>query len=580
MKLKICAERQKILGAKSHILVTGGPGSGKTTIALKKALIRIEEGLNPGQLILFLSFSRAAVARIIESAEKWIPKEMVSQISVQTFHSFFWQILKTNGYLLGAPRKLQIVLPHDEKALSKGIKTDSPDWPAWGKKREQLFFRDGCVAFDLFAPKTLEILTRCKSISELIGKKYPLVIVDEAQDTDENQWGCVKKFAARCQQLCLADLEQQIYDFRPGVSTERVTDILAAIDPLQVDLGTQNNRSPGVEIVKFGNDILLNQPNKVGYKGITRATFSPKAEMRDRAIRSSVGRLLSEIKKETDTPPQNIAFLTSWGKGVTIISNALRGNNNEKSISHKVIFDEAIALLSSRVVAFLMEPKHISNREDNLATMLDLLIEVENAKGNVTALKNAVRWQGYSEKIKSKQKYRSVNLTKAIERIFEILEEGFMVGKPKIDWLSVRRLLRESNVKELQAVNSAVQYLMAFNRGKKISEGLAETWKKHICYLNCREIIENALTEEQLLSDDNETKGIHVMTLHKSKGKEFDGVIIFDESRISPLLYGDKDAPYYKSRKLFRVGITRAKTHVFLLTDRFTPTPLLYGFKL
>jgi DNA helicase-2/ATP-dependent DNA helicase PcrA len=70
------------------------------------------------------------------------------------------------------------------------------------------------------------------------------------------------------------------------------------------------------------------------------------------------------------------------------------------------------------------------------------------------------------------------------------------------------------------------------------------------------------------------------MTLHKSKGKEFDGVIIFDESRISPLLYGDKEPPYYKSRKLFRVGITRAKTHVLLLTDRFTPTPLLAGFRL
>ena len=245
MKLKICAERQKILDAKGHILVTGGPGSGKTTIALKKALVRIEEGLNPGQSVLFLSFSKAAVARIIESAEKWIPKEMISLISVQTFHSFFWQILKTNGYLLGTPRKLQIFLPHDEKALSKGIKNDSPDWPAWEEQREQLFCRDGCVAFDLFAPKILEMLRRCKSISELIGKKYPLVIVDEAQDTDENQWGCVKKVAARCQQLYLADLEQQIYDFRPGVSTERVTDILAAIKPLQIDLGSQNNRSPG-----------------------------------------------------------------------------------------------------------------------------------------------------------------------------------------------------------------------------------------------------------------------------------------------------------------------------------------------
>jgi DNA helicase-2/ATP-dependent DNA helicase PcrA len=580
VKFKICLERQKILDAKGHILVTGGPGSGKTTIALKKALIKIEQGLHPGQSILFLSFSRAAVARILESAEKWVPKAILSLISVQTFHSFFWQILKTNGYLLGTPRKLQIFLPHDEKALSKGMKIENPGWPAWEKQREQLFFKDGCVAFDLFAPKTLEILDRCKSIATLLGNKYPLIIVDEAQDTDDHQWGCVKKFANCSQLLFLADLEQQIYDFRPGVSTERVMDILSDISPLRVDLGSQNNRSPGVEILKFGNDLLLDRPSKEGYKGLTRTTFSPNAQKRDMAIRGAVGRLINEIKKETGTPPHNIAFLTSWGKGVTIISNALRGNGEKKTIPHRVIFDEAIALLSSRVVAFLMEPKQKSNKSSDLATILDLLIEIENAKGNVTALKNAKQWQGYSEKIKRKEKYRAVKLTKAIINIFETLDGNFMQGNPKKDWLSVRRLLWDSNVKALQAVNSSVQYLMAFNRGKRISQGLAEAWKENTQYLKCREIIEKALTEEQLLSDDNESRGIHVMTLHKSKGKEFDGVIIFDESRISPLLYGDKEPPYYKSRKLFRVGITRAKTHVLLLTDRFTPTPLLAGFRL
>lgn len=48
-----------ILAAAGHLLVTGGPGSGKTTIALLKAQKRIPN-LKPGQEILFLSFSRAA----------------------------------------------------------------------------------------------------------------------------------------------------------------------------------------------------------------------------------------------------------------------------------------------------------------------------------------------------------------------------------------------------------------------------------------------------------------------------------------------------------------------------------------
>ena len=79
MTLIICKERQKILDEVGHILVTGGPGSGKTTIAIKKATERIEYGLLPGQSVLFLSFSRAAVARIIESAEgyDWAPKDIL-----------------------------------------------------------------------------------------------------------------------------------------------------------------------------------------------------------------------------------------------------------------------------------------------------------------------------------------------------------------------------------------------------------------------------------------------------------------------------------------------------------------------
>ena len=63
-----CNLREQLLDCRGHALVIGGPGSGKTTIALKKAVVRINEGLAPGQSVLFLSFSRAAVARMGEQA--------------------------------------------------------------------------------------------------------------------------------------------------------------------------------------------------------------------------------------------------------------------------------------------------------------------------------------------------------------------------------------------------------------------------------------------------------------------------------------------------------------------------------
>ena len=109
----------------------GGPGSGKTTIALKKAVRLIDEGLQPGQAILFLSFSRAAVARIGEASKAEVEKSKRHQLSVQTFHSFCWELLRSHGYLVGCPkRRLELLMPHDERALSGGLNKKG-SLPAW-----------------------------------------------------------------------------------------------------------------------------------------------------------------------------------------------------------------------------------------------------------------------------------------------------------------------------------------------------------------------------------------------------------------------------------------------------------------
>jgi DNA helicase-2/ATP-dependent DNA helicase PcrA len=88
----------------------------------------------------------------------------------------------------------------------------------------RLFHVEGLLAFDLFAPKALALLTGSDAMCRLITEKYPLIIVDEAQDTGTAQWGCVAALAPLTQILCLADLDQQIYEFRRDVSAERVTD--------------------------------------------------------------------------------------------------------------------------------------------------------------------------------------------------------------------------------------------------------------------------------------------------------------------------------------------------------------------
>lgn len=139
-ELVICRDRQRVLDARGHALVTGGPGSGKTTIALRKAAERVELGLEPGQKVLFLSFSRAAVARIVDAAKCELPRALRRELEIQTFHSFCWQVLKGHAYLLGSPLRLDIMLPHDERSHRSGERDDDEEWL---QERERLFHEEG-----------------------------------------------------------------------------------------------------------------------------------------------------------------------------------------------------------------------------------------------------------------------------------------------------------------------------------------------------------------------------------------------------------------------------------------------------
>ena len=568
-----CPDRDRILAADGHVLVTGGPGCGKTTVALRKALLRIGTGLLPGQSVLFLSFSRAAIARIIQAARKDLPKESRRHLDVQTFHSFCWQLVRGHGYLLGAVSPIQLLPPHDERALRNGAKDDDPVWDA---ERERLFLEEGRIAFDLFAPKALALLHASAAHRQLIADRYPLIIVDEAQDTGTEQWACMEALASLTQLVCLADLEQQIYDFRRDVSPERLQQIMTALAPLEVDLGAQNNRSPSAEIVKFGNDILTRTPRGFAYSGVSQFSFPSNATSRDRAIRRAVGILSQRITDATGTRPQSIGYLTNWGKGATIIARALQGGDGSKEIPHRVVIDEVEVLLATRVVALCLEP--VEDVWGTLATGLDLIAALYQARGDAKKVEQLRRnaTDARQERVRGNAK-----CPRFLKDTLEHLQHNPLSGSPGQDWLTIRRTFEASGVQELQSVARLVIYLMGFNRGRRISDGLAEVWQRQGQYAGARTLIETAVTEDQILGSDGNLSGINVMTMHKSKGKEFDGVIILHLGyNMSPLSPDNEPAPYMKSRRLLRVAITRAKHHVLMVTDAYNRSPLLVGHSL
>ena len=163
------------------------------------------------------------------------------------------------------------------------------------------------------------------------------------------------------------------------------------------------------------------------------------------------------------------------------------------------------------------------------------------------------------------------------------------VWKKSIDWVGKIYLVSKSLPDEekfgltsqISLVARLVVYLIGLNRGRRIADSLAEAWLRQGKYENARALIEAAVTEDQIVGGDGNLMGINVMTMHKSKGKEFDGVIVLHlGNNISPLCSDYEPEPRLKSRRLLRVGITRAKYHVLMLTDAYNPSPLLQGHRL
>jgi len=593
----------KVMDANGHLLVTGGPGAGKTTISILKAAQIAEGSLRPGQKILFLSFARATVSRVVEAIEyeQKIPPSQKRLIDVETYHSFFWRILKAHGYLIGLPRRLIILAPPAEAIALSEVRLDFParnikeEEKAAKKTAEQaerirLAAREGRVCFDLFAPYAGEILHGSERIRRLIATMYPVIILDEFQDTNAEQWHVVQALGAHCRLVSLADPEQRIYDWI-GADPARLDHFRETFAPTEVDLSTDNHRSAGTEIAMFGNDLLTGKFRQDAYTCVDFDVFDPFPDPAMSKLVTTTYAARKRLSKQ-GVNGWSLAILVPTKKMTRLASDALRQPPaGMTAVRHATVIDMEAPILGAEIIAFLMQP---ASDDGHFTQFIDLVCNYFQGKGgeNPTqkALKEAANIRKASDEwVECQAAGKAIRKNSILVNILGVYDQTrtlMLEGDPDKDWMAIRGILENGVCKRLNEIAEEVRNIRVLERGTQLRHALSQDWRDNRGYLNALLITQRAFMQEHFSTSAKPEVGVVVMNMHKAKGKQFDEVIIFEGWPIKRkgqppynadriVRFNSRDQIDEQTRQNFRVSVTRAKKKTTILTPKSDPCVLL-----
>lgn len=591
----LTAAQKGITAAEGHQLVIGGPGSGKTTVSILKAAKIARERLTPGQRILFLSFARATVSRVFEAIdeEQSLTKEDKKRIEVDTYHSFFWRILKAHGYLVGFPRRMTILTPPDEaialSAIRSGFKAPSKlsgeekahKAALEAAERRRLATEEGKVCFDLFAERVAKLLHGSTKVRELVSTMYPFIILDEFQDTSAEQWHAVKELGKSSTLIALADPEQRIFDFI-GADPERLIHFKEAFDPSEDDLAGDNHRSKGTDIAIFGNHLLTGKFRQEPYQGVEFVCFASNP---DQAFASLVAQVLQARQRliALGRSDWSLAILVPTKRMTRLVSEILRAPfGNVPPIMHTAAVDMEGPILAAEVIAFLLQQRRDVSGFDEF---VDVLCSFFAGRGGATPTKShlaeAARYKVALKKwneclAKGKAPPRK-SVLQATSDVYWAATAIALTGRPDSDWNAVRTVLETGACKRLVQVAQEVRNVRLLERGTQLRQGLSQDWRDNSGYKNALSVTRQAFVQEHFAMSHKPESGVIVMNMHKAKGKQFDEVIIFEgwPKRVRGEIVGNPDrivrgnvnsGVMTQARQNFRVSVTRAKTRTTIMT--------------
>ena len=547
-----------------RVMVLGGPGSGKTTLSLLRAQ-RFLTTMEPGQQALFLSFSRAAVRQVLVRTQDVLSAGERALISVQTYHAFCMALLRAHGRLLNG-KPARVLFPDREKVA----KADFGD--GWDKEITRLANEEGIFAFDTFAEGAARLLSTFPRVAELAADRFPFIILDEFQDTSDSQWALVKELSKRSELMVLADPEQRIFEYDDRVDPARLDHVRAAFEPTEFDLQGENHRSPDAGILQFADALLQNRTLPETSDVKVYPVYPNQLE----ATTHAVARFLyAELKKKGIRRP-SIAILARSNSLISDISNWLSRprtyNKIElKPVPHDVLWDAELSAAAAQIIASILEwPLHEEGHA--VATTLEQIARYYEIKNAVSSkpIKSALTTRdSYLANAASLRAGKAVRPTAAKALVSARAEGLEFVGSPMKDWVEARKVLIAAS--GLEEIVQAARFIRLFGATDEIGSRLSEQWDRLGNYGNAMALVRRTLDQGRLVSESRDPQGWVLMNIHKSKGKEFDGVILVEGQFSGAFFTEREEAPHVATRRLLRVAITRARHTVVIVRPKFAP---------
>ena len=596
-------QKEAVLATDGPCLVIAGAGSGKKKVLTHKIAYDIESGIKPWN-ILAITFTNKAANEMKERIEKLIG-DAAKDLWMGTFHSICVRILRRYIDRIGYKTDFVIFDTSDQKTLIKeclktlkvddkiftdrGVlseisngKNEMLEPKAYGVKYAgdfrkktigeiyELYQRrlreNNAIDFDDIINFTIKILSENPDVLDYYTEKFKYILVDEYQDTNKAQFTLVSLLASKYGNVtAVGDNDQGIYSFR-GADISNILNFERDFPGTRIIKLEQNYRCTG-NILKAANAVIKHNENKYDKKLWTENEEGHLPCIYCGEDEYDEGRYIVEqinhLKTEEYYKNSDFTILYRMNAQSRAIEDILM----REGIPYKVIgglkFYERKEIKD--IIAYL---RLIHNSADNLSlkriinepkrgigkTSIEQIQEISDKTGN-----------SMYEIIRNAQEY---GLTRVFSNSRDFIEQIEYL-KSKKDELKISDLIKETlnktgYTKALENENS----VEAETRIENLEEFLtvAIEFEEESADNTLAEFLENITLSSDIDGMEDQDNSITLMTLHSAKGLEFPVVFLVGmEEGIFPgyKTIGEPQA-LEEERRLFYVGITRAKQYLYL----------------